>query len=122
MIYRKVFINSFQNFFEMEKDKGRLIDPVTGLPVELLPFEEIEKEELVVKVKMDLRKSKKVTIVEGLSYPEEEMRSLLKEMKRRLSCGGTFKDGVILLQGDHRREVKRILMERGIPEERIEVL
>ncbi len=40
-----------------------------------------------------------------------------KELKKRLACGGTVKNGVIELQGDHREKAKEILIKMGYKEE-----
>jgi translation initiation factor 1 len=43
---------------------------------------------------------KLVTAITGLEIPEPEALSLLKGLKARAGTGGTYKDGVIELQGD----------------------
>ena len=47
---------------------------------------------------------------------------IVKELKSRLACGGTAKDGFILLQGDHRDIVKNYLVVKGFNESSIEVM
>ncbi|PSB39133.1 translation initiation factor [Aphanothece minutissima] len=44
---------------------------------------------------------KLVTAITGLEAPEAELRLLLKRLKASAGTGGTLKDGVIELQGDH---------------------
>lgn len=44
---------------------------------------------------------KLVTAITGLEAPEAELRLLLKRLKASAGTGGTHKDGVIELQGDH---------------------
>lgn len=44
---------------------------------------------------------KLVTTITGLEAPEAEARQLLKRLKAGTGTGGTFKDGLIELQGDH---------------------
>ncbi len=51
---------------------------------------------------------KLVTAVTGLDIPDAEARALLQRLKARAGTGGTFKDGVIELQGD---QVALILTE-----------
>lgn len=48
------------------------------------------------------RKGKGVCIVTGLELPEEEIKALTKKLKALCGTGGTVKDGVIEIQGDHR--------------------
>jgi translation initiation factor 1 len=42
-------------------------------------------------------------------------------MKTSIGTGGTFKDGQIILQGDHRETVKGLLVKMGFKAEAIEV-
>ena len=50
-----------------------------------------------------------------------DRQKIVKELKRTLACGGTAKDGFIMLQGDHRDDVKGYLVKRGFNEAAIEV-
>lgn len=47
------------------------------------------------------RKGKGVTLVKGLPLPLPELTALAKQLKARCGSGGTIKDGVIEIQGDH---------------------
>lgn len=44
-----------------------------------------------------------------------------KQLKKKLACGGTYKQGKIELQGDHLRRVKGLLVEMGFPEKKIKI-
>ncbi|MBI4622775.1 MAG: translation initiation factor [Verrucomicrobia bacterium] len=60
------------------------------------------------------RGGKTVTVVEGfvgIGLPEKEQ--LVKKMRAACGCGGTVKDGEIVIQGDQRETVARILSEAG---------
>ena len=46
---------------------------------------------------------------------------MVKEFKSTFACGGTVKDGFILLQGDHRDSLKGYLVKMGFNEDAIEV-
>ena len=59
------------------------------------------------------RKGKTVTTVTGVPLPPNELQDLAKALKRRCGTGGSFKDGVIEIQGDHRDVLKAELEERG---------
>jgi len=61
---------------------------------------------------------KLVTIIEGID--KAQLESTAKELKHKLACGGTSKEGVIILQGDHKRRVREVLKAMGYPEESIE--
>ena len=48
------------------------------------------------------RKGAGVTVVTGLGLPAGELAALASQLKKRCGSGGTVKDGVIEIQGDHR--------------------
>ncbi|MGY0288303.1 MAG: stress response translation initiation inhibitor YciH [Thermoproteota archaeon] len=99
--------------------------PVCGLPKELCVCGEIKREEQKITVRSERRKYRKeVTLIEGLNPGELDIRSLLKDMKSKLACGGTYKEKekTIILQGNHVKKVKPMLIKWGIPPEKIELL
>ena len=59
------------------------------------------------------RGGKTVTVVHGMPLPEEELPAFASELKRRCGCGGSVKDGAILLQGDKVDAVIPLLQEKG---------
>jgi translation initiation factor 1 len=59
------------------------------------------------------RKGKGVTVVTGLPLDAAGLAELAQALKRRCGSGGTVKDGVIELQGDHREAVTEELRRRG---------
>jgi translation initiation factor 1 len=59
------------------------------------------------------RRGKTVTTVTGVPLGGEALRDLASELKRRCGTGGTAKDGVIEIQGDHRETVVAELTGRG---------
>jgi len=98
------------------------ICPRCGLPKDLCVCEEIAKETQKIKIRTDkARFGKIVTIIEGLdSSIDGEM--LAKELKKSLACGGTFKEGKLILQGDHKNKVKELLIKKGFKEDQIDVI
>ena len=97
------------------------ICPNCGLPKDICACETIAKEEEKVRVSsIKKRFGKSVTIIEGISK-DVDVKGVLKELKMKLACGGTLKDGVIELQGDHRKKIREILAKIGFPAEKIEV-
>ncbi len=64
------------------------------------------------------RKGKGVTLISGVPLPPEELKALAKELKTRCGSGGTLKEGVIEIQGDHRDVLIELLKNRGWPVKR----
>jgi len=52
------------------------------------------------------RKGKGVTLISGLNLAEDELKKIAKQLKTLCGSGGTIKNGVIEIQGDHRETVK----------------
>ena len=91
-----------------------------GLPKELCVCEDISKEEQKIRVRKEKRRyGKFVTIVDG--FQKVDVDKVAKELKTKLACGGTSKNGQIELQGDHLHKTKDILITIGFPEESINV-
>jgi translation initiation factor 1 len=59
------------------------------------------------------RGGKTVTTVSGVPLGGEALRNLASDLKRRCGTGGTAKDGVIEIQGDHRETIVAELSRRG---------
>jgi translation initiation factor 1 len=68
-----------------------------------------------VKVRREIagRKGKGVTTVFNLPLNDNEIRDLAAKLKKRCGVGGSAKDGVIELQGDHRDTVIAALQADG---------
>jgi translation initiation factor 1 len=69
----------------------------------------------IVRVRREIkgRAGKTVTTVNGLPLRGNAMEALASELKRKCSAGGSVKDGVIVIQGDHRNTVVPLLEARG---------
>ncbi len=48
------------------------------------------------------RKGKGVTVITGIPLNGEALDSLATQLKKRCGSGGTVRDGVVEIQGDHR--------------------
>jgi translation initiation factor 1 len=85
-----------------------------GLPEELCMCEEIAREQQRIKIFSDKRRyGKVVTIVEGIDEGDINMEELARTLKTKCAAGGTFKDGRIELQGEHRKKVQKALEDMG---------
>ena len=59
------------------------------------------------------RKGKGVTVITGVPGDEAELKELERQLKAKCGAGGTVKDGVIEIQGDHRQLLLEELGKRG---------
>ena len=59
------------------------------------------------------RKGKGVTLISGVPLSPVELKKLAKELKQKCGTGGTLKDGVIEIQGDHRDVLIDLLKAKG---------
>jgi translation initiation factor 1 len=59
------------------------------------------------------RGGKAVTLVKGLALQETALATLGKELKAACGSGGTVKDGVVEVQGDHCERIMEFLKARG---------
>jgi len=59
------------------------------------------------------RKGKGVTLIAGVPLHPEGLLELAKGLKQRCGSGGTVKEGIIEIQGDHRDAVEEMLREKG---------
>jgi translation initiation factor 1 len=68
-----------------------------------------------VKVRRELagRRGKAVTTVSGVPINDAGLKELAGKLKKRCGVGGSVKDGVIEIQGDHRDVVVQVLEAEG---------
>lgn len=59
------------------------------------------------------RAGKTVTVISGLHHDPATFAALLKRLKQHCGTGGTFKDGELEIQGDHRERVAALLASMG---------
>ena len=96
------------------------ICPKCGLPKDLCICETMAREEEKIRVSIaEKRFRKKVTVIEGISG-DVDIKNVLKELKTRLACGGTYKNKTVELQGNHLKRIKDLLVKLGFPAEKIE--
>jgi translation initiation factor 1 len=96
------------------------IDKISGLPKDLFDINNITKEQQKIKIEVKrIRFKKMMTIISGID-DKQQAKELGKAMKQKFACGGTSKDGIIELQGDHKSKAKEFLIKQGYKEELIE--
>ena len=85
-------------------------------------FNEQETEQAIVppsqqrlRVYLDrsMRKGKTVTIINGFTGNEKQLKELEKELKVKCACGGSSGDNEILLQGDLKNKAEEYLRSKG---------
>lgn len=79
----------------------------------------VQQEPLVCKYEKKGRNGKPVTLIEGFEGDEEELKIISKKIKTTLGIGGSEKDGVIIIQGDNRDKIMKILTDMGYKTKRV---
>ncbi len=95
--------------------------PRCGLPLELCVCKVLDRE-TESKIRVYSKKAKfdkYMTVIEGIN--PDEIERTTKELKQGLACGGTSRDGMIELQGEHKQAVKKALAKLGYKEANIDV-
>lgn len=82
---------------------------------------ELDAEKAQITVSTEIRRfNKPVTIVQGLQ-DNKDVLSITKNLKNKIGTGGTFKEGKIMLQGNHKDEVAKFLKALGFDEKIIAI-
>jgi translation initiation factor 1 len=98
------------------------ICPKCGLPTDICVCGTISKEQQRIKIYKETRKWRRpVTVIEGVDEKSFNLNQLTQQLKTSCACGGTTKDRMIILQGDHRNTIVQLLGKLGFPPEHIEV-
>ena len=69
----------------------------------------------IVRIRREVKgqKGKTVTAVFGLPLNDKKLQQIAKTLKRLCGSGGTVKDGVIIIQGDHRETLLKEIKQQG---------
>ncbi len=59
------------------------------------------------------RGGKAVTLVKHLVLSADNLKTLAKKLKQECGTGGTIKEGVIEIQGEHREQIAEVLRKLG---------
>jgi translation initiation factor 1 len=100
-------------------DSNEILSEDFGIDTAL---KELDKSETHLVVRVEFRRwGKPVTIIQGLPKTGHSLDEIAHRLKGRLATGGTAKEGVIMLQGDHRIRIKEELVKMGFQEDHIEI-
>ena len=69
--------------------------------------------------KYEKRKGKPVTILEGYNGADSDFKKLTKDLKSYLNVGGSYKNEIILIQGDYRDRIMAFLKDNGFAVKRV---
>ena len=78
---------------------------VCGLPNELCVCSDVDKTSSLIEIKVERRKYGKFwSVVSGIDVEPSELKTIVKEIKNKMACGGTIKGKSIeILYGRHNR-------------------
>ena len=107
--------------------KGKQLNSLSGLGGLVFstdPDFKIEEEETPVENKLAAQQTlriwlergrggKEATVVKGYLGSNDSFEALAKLLKSKCAAGGSAKDGVIIVQGDHRDKVLKLLLDLG---------
>ena len=71
------------------------------------------QQQLRVRIEKHHRGGKTVTVVDGFYGKEEDLEALSKILKTKCGAGGSAKDGLILIQGEMKERIVKLLNELG---------
>ncbi len=95
---------------------------VCGLPRDLCVCQTLAREEQEITLSVVKRRfGKMATTVGGLDKKTIDLKDLVKKLKTKLACGGTSKNGIIELQGNHIDKIRAELIKLGFKADSIVV-
>lgn len=93
-------------------DRGDLRKQETGRQVQSLPP---HQQTVYLHRESKGRAGGTVTLVKNLVLSEPDMKELARKLKQLCGSGGTIKEGVIEIQGEHREKIAGALRKMGYP-------
>lgn len=85
-------------------------------------LKELDEANIKISVQLSvIKRGKKVTTIKGFTN-QEQIETTAHELKKTIGTGGTSKNGLIVLQGDHRSKVLEFLLSKGYREDAIEII
>ena len=108
--------NPFAALAPLKKAGPEVVEPAAAPPPAETPAPSPQKRvaRAVVRLERVGRGGKEVTVIDHLDLNSIDLERWLKAFKTSLGCGGVVEDGRLVLQGDQRVRVRRLLTERGV--------
>ncbi|NND15797.1 MAG: translation initiation factor [Eudoraea sp.] len=103
--------DQLKNLFPDHKSEPEKTTPKKKSPIWL--------QEAPLLCKYEKRKGKPITLIEGYKGAESDFKTLTKLLKTKFSTGGTYKNDIILIQGDFRDKIMQILQDLGFATKRV---
>lgn len=72
-----------------------------------------QKSALHVLIEKKGRGGKTATIIEGFDLSDDEIEGIARTLRKRLGTGGSARGGEILIQGERKEDVRKLLSEMG---------
>ena len=69
--------------------------------------------------KFEKRNGKPITIIDNYTGAKKDFKELSREIKTALGVGGTVKNEQIIIQGDYRPQIMKLLKEKGFKVKRV---
>ena len=83
------------------------------------PEDTLWKQDAPILCKYEKRRGKAVTVLEGYTGADSDFKKLCRDLKQRLGVGGSWKNDLIIIQGDYRDEIMGILRDLGFRVKRV---
>ena len=93
---------------------------VCSLPKDLCVCQTLAREDQKITLSIVKKRFGKIaTTLTGFDEKTIDIKDLVRKLKTKLACGGTSKNGIIELQGNHINKVKEELIKLGFKESAI---
>jgi translation initiation factor 1 len=73
------------------------------------------KQDGIIRIRREVkgRRGKTASVIYGFQFDQVDLPSLAKQLKQQCGTGGSVKDDVIIIQGDHRKKLMKLLKALG---------
>jgi translation initiation factor 1 len=73
------------------------------------------KQDGIIRIRREVkgRKGKTVTVIYGFQFDQSNLKAIAKQLKQQCGTGGSVKDDMIIIQGDHREKLIKLLKVHG---------